>query len=100
MPNDKRARQQLRRTAAGHLLLDELYQAEMRAIVRAHLDDDGHSLRGTAKEIGITRHRLECFLAGQEMTDAAFERIARWCEGKPTPFIQPRPSRSESCAAG
>jgi len=95
MADDKGARQQLRRSAAGHLLLDELYQAEMRGIVRAHLADDAHSLRGTAKEIGITLYRLDCFLAGQEMIGESFERIARWCEGKPTPFIQ-----AESVALG
>lgn len=80
---------ELRERWAGHILLDELHLAEMRAIIRAHSVLTGTPRSEIATELEMSTRRLRGFLAGADLTDADWETISRWCEGKPTPLVAP-----------
>src|SRR5215213_6302050 len=80
---------ELRERWAGHILLDELHLAEMREIIRAHSVLTGTPRSAIAMEVEMSPRRLRGFLAGGELTDEDWEGVSRWCEGKPTPLIEP-----------
>ena len=90
MDDERReAELELRETWAGHILLEQLRLAEMRQIIRDYsaMTDTPHS--AIAAELKMSPRRLRSFLAGADLTDDDWDRVALWCEGKPIPQIVP-----------
>jgi lambda repressor-like predicted transcriptional regulator len=83
------AERELRKSWAGHCLLDEVHLAELRAIVSAHLGEDGSSLTSLAKQLHMSPGRLRSFLSGSHLRERAWEKIAEWCAAKPSPDVEP-----------
>jgi hypothetical protein len=89
MESRRETEMELRERWAGHILLDELHLAEMRQIIRAHSVLTGAPRSDIAMELEMSPLRLRGFLAGADLTDADWESVSRWCEGKPTPLVAP-----------
>jgi hypothetical protein len=89
MDSRREIEMELRERWAGHVLLDELHLAEMRAIIRAHSVLTGTPRSKIASELEMSPLRLRGFLAGADLTDEDWEAVSRWCEGKPTPLVAP-----------
>jgi hypothetical protein len=86
---ERKARQELRGSWAGETLLDHLVLAEMRAITRAHLATDEVTRTALAREIGISRHHLDSFLSGNDLSEPTWAKMAAWVKGRPTPSVAP-----------
>jgi lambda repressor-like predicted transcriptional regulator len=83
------AERELRKSWAGHCLLDEVHLAELRAIVLAHLGEEGSSLTSLAKQLHMSPGRLRSFLSGSPLRERTWEKIAEWCAAKPSPDVEP-----------
>jgi hypothetical protein len=83
------AESELRTSWAGYFLLDEVHLAELRAIVSAHLGEEGSSLRNLSKQLHMSPGRLRSFLSGSHLRERVWEKIAEWCAGKPSPDVGP-----------
>jgi len=90
------AETELNRTWAGQQFLEEIRQAEMRAIVQQYIDEGKAPHRNrVAREVGLSVHRLRLFLEGAALHPHEWDRVARWCADKPIP-----PVSSYSVAVG
>ena len=85
-PQEVQAREEMTGEWPGQFLLDELHLAEMRAIIRAHLDG-GSTLAAVAKEMGISPHTLGDFVRGVVLHGENRDKVANWCEAGPRPRV-------------
>ena len=90
MDADERAAAEtkLDRTWAGQEFLEEIRQAEMRAVIQQHIAEGKAPHRQRlAREIGLSVHRLRLFLEGTSLHPHEWDRVAKWCEDKPIPRV-------------
>lgn len=80
---------ELGETWAGHILLEQLRLAEMRQIIRDYSAMTDTPRFTIAAELKMSPRRLRSFLAGTDLTNDDWDRVAAWCEGKPIPEIVP-----------
>lgn len=84
------AETELDRTWAGQELLEEIRQAEMRAIIQQHIAEGRAPHRSRlAREIGLSIHRLRLFLNGSSLNPHEWDAVATWCGDKPIPRVSP-----------
>lgn len=89
MDSRRETKMDLRERWAGHILLDELHLAEMRAIIRAHAVLTGTPRADIAAELQMSPLRLRGFLSGTDLGNEEWEAVSRWCDRKPTPLVAP-----------
>jgi hypothetical protein len=86
--DERSAEAELAGTWAGVTFLEEIRLAEMRVLLDQALAA-GVTRTALAAELGVSVTRLATFLDGANLGSRSFERVAQWCEGKPTPRVSP-----------